>query len=71
MGTVIDPMADKTLMTILTVALAVKGALPGEWLLFPPGLTTRAARFIVMCSCHETSSLCEYEEVQADIRLRR
>lgn len=28
-GTVIDPMADKTLMTILTVALAVKGALPG------------------------------------------
>ncbi len=28
-GTVIDPMADKTLMTILTVCLAVKGALPG------------------------------------------
>ncbi len=32
-GTVIDPMADKTLMTILTVTLAVKGALPSE---FPP-----------------------------------
>ncbi|KAK4157242.1 hypothetical protein C8A00DRAFT_11893 [Chaetomidium leptoderma] len=30
-GTVIDPMADKTLMTILTVALAMKGALP-VWL---------------------------------------
>lgn len=30
-GTVIDPMADKALMTVLTVALAVKGALPGEW----------------------------------------
>ena len=29
-GTVIDPMADKTLMTILTVCLAIKGALPGE-----------------------------------------
>jgi hypothetical protein len=29
-GTVIDPMADKTLMTILTVCLAVKGALPGN-----------------------------------------
>lgn len=29
-GTVIDPMADKTLMTILTVCLAVKGALPGR-----------------------------------------
>jgi hypothetical protein len=29
-GTVIDPMADKTLMTILTVCLAVKGALPGK-----------------------------------------
>lgn len=28
-GTVIDPMADKTLMTILTVTLAMKGALPG------------------------------------------
>ncbi|KAH6624965.1 hypothetical protein B0J18DRAFT_367263 [Chaetomium sp. MPI-SDFR-AT-0129] len=32
-GTVIDPMADKTLMTVLTVALAVKGALP-VWLAF-------------------------------------
>jgi cardiolipin synthase len=30
-GTVIDPMADKTLMTILTVCLAVKGALPGRY----------------------------------------
>ena len=28
-GTVIDPMADKALMTFLTVCLAVKGALPG------------------------------------------
>ncbi|KAK4123682.1 hypothetical protein N657DRAFT_663848 [Parathielavia appendiculata] len=27
-GTVIDPMADKTLMTVLTVALAMKAALP-------------------------------------------
>ncbi|KAI9746601.1 MAG: hypothetical protein M1818_000314 [Claussenomyces sp. TS43310] len=32
-GTVIDPMADKTLMTILTVCLAVKGTLPA-WLAF-------------------------------------
>ncbi|RFU35869.1 hypothetical protein B7463_g522, partial [Scytalidium lignicola] len=30
-GTVIDPMADKTLMTILTVCFAIKGALP-VWL---------------------------------------
>lgn len=29
-GTVIDPLADKTLMTILTVCLAVKGALPSK-----------------------------------------
>lgn len=29
-GTVIDPMADKMLMTVLTVALAMKGGLPGE-----------------------------------------
>jgi cardiolipin synthase len=28
-GTIIDPMADKTLMTVLTVALAIKGGLPG------------------------------------------
>lgn len=34
-GTVIDPMADKTLMTVLTVCLAVKGALPGTWLRNP------------------------------------
>lgn len=31
-GTVIDPMADKALMTVLAVALAMKGALPGKWL---------------------------------------
>lgn len=29
-GTVIDPMADKTLMTVLTVCLAIQGALPGK-----------------------------------------
>lgn len=29
-GSVVDPMADKILMTVLTVALAAKGALPGE-----------------------------------------
>lgn len=33
-GTVIDPMADKTLMTVLTVCLAIKGALPGTYI--PP-----------------------------------
>ena len=27
-GTVIDPMADKALMTVVTVTLAMKGALP-------------------------------------------
>ena len=30
-GTVIDPMADKTLMTVLTVSLAYQGSMPGEW----------------------------------------
>lgn len=29
-GTVIDPMADKTLMTVVTVCLAIKAALPGS-----------------------------------------
>lgn len=28
-GSVIDPMADKTLMTVLTITLAAKGLLPG------------------------------------------
>ncbi len=32
-GSVIDPMADKMLMTVLTVSLAVQGSLPSEWLL--------------------------------------
>lgn len=35
-GTVIDPMADKTLMTILTVCLAIKGTLPGNYSQKPP-----------------------------------
>jgi cardiolipin synthase len=30
-GTVIDPMADKMLMTILVVCLAIKGALPRKF----------------------------------------
>ncbi|MCJ1251994.1 hypothetical protein MMC30_009232 [Trapelia coarctata] len=38
-GTVIDPMADKTLMTVVTVCLAVKGAMPG--------------RLEAFCSCKE------------------
>lgn len=36
-GSVIDPMADKTLMTILTVTLAMQGLLPGL-ASFPMGL---------------------------------
>lgn len=31
-GSVVDPMADKMLMTVLTVCLAYKGALPGTCL---------------------------------------
>lgn len=43
-GSIIDPMADKLLMTVLTVCLATKGLLPGKWLscfcyLPPPGQT--------------------------------
>jgi cardiolipin synthase len=41
-GTVIDPMADKTLMTILTVCLAIKGALPGP---LPPHQRSQTPRF--------------------------
>jgi cardiolipin synthase len=29
-GTIIDPLADKTLMTVLTVTLAMQGSLPGK-----------------------------------------
>jgi cardiolipin synthase (CMP-forming) len=32
-GTVVDPMADKALMTILVVCLAIKGALPRKYCL--------------------------------------
>jgi cardiolipin synthase len=42
-GTVIDPMADKTLMTVLTITLAIKGGLPSESL-FP---FTEAPRVVV------------------------
>lgn len=31
LGTVIDPMADKALMTVVTVTLAMEGVLPSEW----------------------------------------
>lgn len=45
-GTVIDPMADKTLMTILTVCLAVKGALPSKSIFdLVSGLSFRACLF--------------------------
>lgn len=30
-GTIIDPMADKVLMTVLTACLAIKGALPSTY----------------------------------------
>lgn len=39
-GTVIDPMADKALMTTLTICLAVKGTLPG---MRPSSLLDQAA----------------------------
>lgn len=29
-GSILDPAADKALMTTLTIALAIKGLLPGE-----------------------------------------
>ena len=31
LGTILDPAADKTLMTTLTVTLAMKGLLPGAF----------------------------------------
>jgi phosphatidylglycerophosphate synthase len=34
LGTILDPAADKTLMTTLTVTLAVKGLLPGTLFAF-------------------------------------
>jgi cardiolipin synthase len=38
LGTVLDPAADKTLMTTLTVTLALKGLLPGPPASFPESL---------------------------------
>ena len=34
-GSIVDPLADKALMTILTVCLAIKGGLPSKQSLFP------------------------------------
>lgn len=30
-GSILDPAADKALMTTLTIALAMRGLLPGQW----------------------------------------
>lgn len=32
LGTIIDPLADKVLMTVMTVTLAMEGTLPGLFL---------------------------------------
>jgi hypothetical protein len=48
-GTVIDPMADKTLMTVLTVCLAVKGALPGTLVRNPSSRNSRRPFFSRPC----------------------
>jgi cardiolipin synthase len=45
-GTVIDPMADKMLMTVLTVCLAIKGALPGKVYPYNIPSTLVHARFL-------------------------
>lgn len=51
-GTIIDPMADKTLMTVLTVALAMKGALPGTCLpLFVPSFPLSLLLLFTPYSC--------------------
>lgn len=32
LGTIIDPLADKVLMTVMTVTLAMEGTLPGTYI---------------------------------------
>lgn len=46
-GSVIDPMADKALVTVLTVALAVRGTLP---CMYMPTASTCAVMAVVICS---------------------
>ena len=43
-GTILDPMADKMLMTVLVVSLAAKGALPRMLALLPPPFSLKSAR---------------------------
>jgi len=43
-GSVVDPMADKVLMTVLTVTLATKGLLPGTSMSFQDGASISATR---------------------------
>jgi cardiolipin synthase len=40
LGTIIDPLADKILMTTMTVTLAMEGVLPGKFYLSFPYFST-------------------------------
>ena len=55
-GTVIDPMADKTLMTILTVCLAIKGALPGDRIFIRIRFSLILTYFYSLAGCYNFRS---------------
>ena len=52
-GTIVDPMADKALMTIVVVVLAIKGALPGTF-----SWPYRILPSTVLCSCDTGCGIC-------------
>ncbi len=59
-GTVIDPMADKILMTVLTVCLAYKGALPSRSSINPVFFPLRKAQQPLKCFLLHTIYGFEY-----------
>ena len=54
LGTILDPAADKALMTTLTVTLAVKGMLPRTFL--APSSTASHILHTIQCGWRQSSS---------------
>jgi cardiolipin synthase len=79
LGTILDPAADKTLMTTLTVTLAMKGLLPGKqiqqrsmFIRLMPSLVSLASIIIgrdVLLSL--SAFYIRYTSLPAPVRVRR
>lgn len=59
LGTILDPAADKALMTTLTVTLALKGLLPGQYYFLFSSFQLVASSSISSFQYHWQSSYLE------------